>query len=482
MSKPVKCCGPGYPSPMWAYTKGPREKLLYTVSVQPNLDHPQGDYLSTVDVDPESPTFCQVIARTFTNSQGNEMHHSGWNTCSSCHRLSDDAAIPVRDKLVLPCLNSNRIFIVDVGTNPRSPKMHKVIEGEVLEGVDCHAPHTAHCLANGQIMVSVMGDRSDEAKGDFVLLDGQTFELVGTWTTGERKAKCGYDFWYQPHHDVMVASEWSAPKYFKNGFDPATIKDSAQYGRRLNVYQWSTRQLVQEIDLGEEGIAPLEIRFLHDPKSDVGYVGCALFTNVFMFKKKPDSLEFSVKKVISVDAIKCENWMLPEINGMMTDILISLDDRFLYFTCWLQGDVRQYDITDRENPKLVGQCRLGGVFATQPNVKAVDCDVQFKPVVMRKFGDKQLFGGPQMMQLSLDGKRLYVSNSLYSPWDKQFYPEAVKNGGYIVQLDVNTETGGLTLNEDFFVDFSTEPNGPTMPHEMRYPGGDCSSDIWLADE
>lgn len=468
---------------MWAFTKGPREKLLYVVTVQMNLEEPQGDYLSTVDVDPASPTYGQVISRTFTNSRGNELHHSGWNTCSSCHKLPEDSSVPVRDKLVLPCLNSNRIFIVDVGSDPRAPKMHKVIEGEVLESVDCHAPHTAHCLANGQIMISVMGDRADEAKGEFVLLDGQTFELAGTWTApGGLKAKCGYDFWYQPYHDVMVASEWSAPKYFKNGFDPETVNDVEQYGRRLNVYQWSTRKMIQEIDLGADGIAPLEIRFLHDPKATIGYVGCALKANVFMFKKKENSLEFTTKKVISVEPIKCENWVGPEVNGMMTDILISLDDKFLYFSNWLQGDVRQYDITDRENPKLVGQCRLGGVFATQPSVKAVGSSVEFKPVLMKKFGNKQLWGGPQMLQLSLDGKRVYVSNSLYSAWDKQFYPETVKTGGYIVQLDVNTETGGLTLNEDFFVDFSKEPNGPTMPHEMRYPGGDCSSDIWLADE
>lgn len=464
MSKPLKCCGPGYPSPRWAFEKGPVEKLLYVVTVQSNLEETHGDYLSTVDVDPESPTYCKVIARTFTNSLGNEMHHSGWNTCSSCHRLKEGDPIPKRDKLVLPCTKSNRVFVVDVGTNPRFPTMFKIIEGGAMENVDCTAPHTTHCLANGQVMISTMGDGADEAKGDFVLFDGQSFECKGTWTRGEKKAKCGYDFWYQPFHDVMIASEWAAPKYFKLGFDASHLPE---YGRRLNVYQWSTQKLIQEIDLGQEGLAPLEIRFLHDPKADVGYVGCALLANVFMFKKKKDSLEFTVKKVISVDSIKCENWMMPEIKGLISDILISLDDKYLYFNNWLQGDVRQYDITDPENPKLVGQLYLGGVLATQPKVKPVDKTLKFSQVHMKKFGNKALFGGPQMLQLSLDGKRLYVSNSLFSCWDKQFYPEMVKNGGYIVQIDVDTEKGGLKLNEDFFVDFSEEPYGPTMPHEMR---------------
>lgn len=46
--------------------------------------------------------------------------------------------------------------------------------------------------------------------------------------------------------------------------------------------------------------------------------------------------------------------------GMITDILISLDDRYLYFSNWLHGDVRQYDITNTSKPKLVGQIFLGG--------------------------------------------------------------------------------------------------------------------------
>ena len=35
-----------------------------------------------------------------------------------------------------------------------------------------------------------------------------------------------------------------------------------------------------------------------------------------------------------------------------------MDDKYLYFSNWLQGDVRQYDITDTKNPKLVGQVSI----------------------------------------------------------------------------------------------------------------------------
>lgn len=104
---------------------------------------------------------------------------------------------------------------------------------------------------------------------------------------------------------------------------------------------------------------------------------------------------------------------------------------------------------------------------------------QQDPVIIK---GKRLEGGPQMMQLSLDGKRLYVSSCLYSPWDKEVYPKTPKAGGYVILLDINTENGGLQLNPEFLVDFGTEPYGPTLPHEIRYPGGDCTSDIWLSTD
>jgi methanethiol oxidase len=84
-----------------------------------------------------------------------------------------------------------------------------------------------------------------------------------------------------------------------------------------------------------------------------------------------------------------------------------------------------------------------------------------------------------MLQLSLDGRRLYVTNSLFSSWDNQFYPEIAKTGSYLLQIDCDPQNGGMKINENFYVDFSKEPGGPSRAHEMRYPGGDCTSDIWL---
>ncbi len=149
-------------------------------------------------------------------------------------------------------ISSSISFIFDVGANPKHPKLHKIVDGKVLrEKFNVSSPHTAHCLSTGEIMISTMGDKNNDAKGDFVLLD-ENFECVETWTKGET-ALCGYDFWYQPHFNLMVSSEWGAPKLFERGFHPNDVKSEDQYGRRLNVYAWEERKLIDTIHLGDEG-------------------------------------------------------------------------------------------------------------------------------------------------------------------------------------------------------------------------------------
>ncbi|XP_027488767.1 methanethiol oxidase-like, partial [Corapipo altera] len=189
--------------------------------------------------------------------------------------------------------------------------------------------------------------------------------------------------------------------------------------------------------------------------------------------------DWAAEKVIEVPSKKVQGWLLPDMPGLITDILISLDDRFLYFSNWLHGDVRQYDISDRRRPRLVGQVFLGGSIARGGPVTVLeDKELQCQPEPFVIQG-KKVPGGPQMLQLSLDGKRLYVTSSLYSAWDKQFYPDLLREGSVMLQIDVDTERGGLAVNPNFLVDFGKEPDGPALAHEMRYPGGDCTSDIWL---
>jgi selenium-binding protein 1 len=440
--------------------------------VQPfGKENGKPDYLAIVDVDPNSPQFCKVINRVLVPNSGDELHHFGWNSCSSCFCDPNKK----RDKLILPTLNSDRIYIFDT-SSPKEPKLFKVVDTSEMHSYKVSAPHTTHCLPNGEVMISCMGDDKHNNKGSFILLDGKTFDIKGIWNK-DKSVEFGYDFWYQPRHNVMISSEWGAPKAFKKGFDLTDVSNKL-YGNCLNVWDWSQKVPLQKIDLGDKGFMPLEIRFLHNPSAAEGFVGCALSSTIYRFFKSSDG-KWDKQRVITIPTKKVENWLLEEMPALITDILISLDDRFLFISNWAFGEVRQYDITDTSNPILVGQCFIGGSICSDSNVKVIeDKELESQPKRLIVKG-KAIRGGAQMLQLSLDGKRLYVTNSLYSAWDKQFYPDMAKNGSMMLLINVDVEKGGLSIDENFLVDFGDEVFGPVLAHEMRYPGGDCTSDIWL---
>jgi selenium-binding protein 1 len=241
------------------------------------------------------------------------------------------------------------------------------------------------------------------------------------------------------------------------GFSPADVA-AGKYGHRLYFWDWTAREIVQVVDLGDEGRLPLEVRFHHDPDSTHGFAGAALSSAVWHWYR--DGERWTAHKVIAVEpVVVAGGGPLP---GMITDILLSLDDRWLYLSNWFHGDVRQYDVSDPDRPRLAGQVWVG--------------DKLGRGVVVR---GRRLTVGPQMLQLSRDGKRLYLTDSLYSVWDNQFYPELAEKGSVMLQIDCDTDAGGMTLNDRFLVDFGVEPGGPCRAHEIRFPNGDCTSDIWV---
>ncbi|MEL7463878.1 MAG: selenium-binding family protein [Pseudomonadota bacterium] len=448
----LDCCGPGYASPADAM-KAEREKLLYTVALYVGTGVEAPDYLATVDVDPESPTYSSVVARTEMPQIGDELHHSGWNACSSCHQ----DATKERKYLIMPGVRTSNLNIIDT-SDAKNPKLHKVISGDEIKAkTNLSAPHTVHCLGP-DIIISMLGDADGNAPGGFLHVN-EEFEIVGRWENDITGMNYNYDFWYQPRHNMMVSSEWGAPNTFMPGFDLEDV-GKGKYGQSIHFWDFEGKKIVKSIDMGAEGMIPLEVRGMHDPESNEGMFAATLSSNVFRWWKTDDG-DFEIEKVIDIPAIEVESFPVP-MPSLITDILISMDDRFLYFANWLHGDLRQYDISDPANPKLTGQVWIGGLLGKAPVVNGVTVQ-----------------GAPQMIQLSLDGKRLYATTSLFSSWDNQFYPDMKDKGAQMFMIDCDTENGGMSINPDFVVDFGNEPNGPSRCHEMRYPGGDVTSDIWM---
>ena len=110
---------PGFASPQQAL-QAPREKILFVVCTYANTGVDQPDYLAVVDVDPSSPQYGQVIHRLFMPNVGDELHHYGWNICSSCHGKPGD-----RRYLIVPGFRSSRIHVIDA-KDPYQLRLHKV--------------------------------------------------------------------------------------------------------------------------------------------------------------------------------------------------------------------------------------------------------------------------------------------------------------------------------------------------------------------
>lgn len=443
--------GPGYGSPQEARAQPP-EQVAYVACLYEGTGIEEPDFIAVVDTEPDSDTYSQIVHRTPMPNVGDELHHYGWNACSSaCHSGL------ARDKLIVPGIRSSRIHILDV-SNPREPTLDKVIEPEEITAkTGFTGPHTVHCMPGDIVTVSMLGDENGDSPGGFAVLDAKDFSVLGRWENDSDGVEYMYDFWYQPRANTLISSEWAAPNTFKDGFDPADVA-AGKYGRHLHFWDLESKSKVQTIDLGDEGHIPLEIRWQHDPESEQGFVGVTLSSNITRFAR--DNGSWAAHKVIDVENRELEGWPLPGgVPGLITDIVLTMDDRDLLFSNWLHGDLRHYDVSDPQEPKLRSQTWLGGLLGEDGG---------------HPLADGPLNGGPQMLQASLDGERIYVTNSLYSTWDNQFYPEL---RGWMTKLD-RTEDGTYAVDPRFFVDFTKLDTGPARPHEVHLPGGDCTTEIF----
>ena len=430
-----------YASPREA-RQAPPEEFLYVACLHEGTGVDAPDFLAVVDAEDG-----RVVHETPMPNVGDELHHYGWNRCSSaCHG-------PDRSHLVVPGFRSSRIHVVNVADDPRSPRIEKVIEPEeVVRATGYTRPHTIHCMPGDNVVLSMLGDADGNAAGGFACLDAKTFELKGRWENGGERPPFNYDFWYQPRKNVLVSSEFGEPNAYEPGFDLEDVANG-RYGRRLHFWNLAERTLEQTIDLGEQGLVPLEIRWLHDPEAEEGFVAATLSSVIWRFHRSNGS--WSADPVITTEAVELEGWPFP-VPALITDQVVSMDDKALYFSNWLHGDLRRYDISDPANPKLTGQLWLGGLLGKPSDA------------------GRELNGGPQMLQLSLDGRRLYVTNSLLSTWDNQFYPGL---RSWLLKVDID-ENGAMEVDRDFFVDFHDRPGGPARAHEVRLQGGDCTTEIF----
>ena len=150
-----------YPSPRDA-AAAPPETLAYVAAFDRTAEQP--DAIAVLDTDPASASYGEVVGWTDMPYHGDELHHFGWNMCSSA--LCPYAPHPHTERryLVVPGLRSSRIMILDTKDNPRQPPVVKVLEAEELaKRAGYSRPHTLHCGPEGIYLTCLGG--ADGAEG-----------------------------------------------------------------------------------------------------------------------------------------------------------------------------------------------------------------------------------------------------------------------------------------------------------------------------
>jgi methanethiol oxidase len=224
----------------------------------------------------------------------------------------------------------------------------------------------------------------------------------------------------------------------------------------------------------------LELRPAHNPTQTYGFASVVtsaadLSASVWLWHRKGDG-SWAAQKVISIPAEPASEADLPPalksfgaVPPLVTDLALTVDDQRLYVSCWGTGELKQYDVSDCADyiragasepyrPQEIGSLHIGGIVGRVPHPA--------RP-------GQPLAGGPQMVEVSRDSRRVYFTNSLYSSWDDQFYPDGV--GAWMAKLDV-ADGGGISFDERFFLE--GEAFRGRRPHQVRLQGGDASSDSY----
>lgn len=450
-----------------AAVAAPAERLAYVAAFDPAGQ--QRDAIAVVDCDPSAASFGQVVGWSELPTSGNELHHFGWNACSSalCHEGHTGSL--ERRYLIVPGLRSSRTYVLDTRPDPYRPVVVRTIEAEELAAKAGYSrPHTVHCGPGAIFMSNLGGTDGGGGPGGVALLDHDTFEVIGPWEADRGSQVLAYDVWWHLNQDTVITSEWATPSMIENGLNPEDLL-GRKFGHHIDFWSMSERKLLQRIDLGDEHQMVLELRPAHDPRQTWGFAGVVisvedLSASVWLWFR--EGAEWKAEKVITIPAEPADVSALPPVlqpfgavPPLVSDIDLSVDDRWLYVSCWGTGELKQYNVSDPRQPRETGSVRLGGITRREPHPAAPSLP---------------LAGAPQMVEISRDGRRVYVTNSLYAAWDDVFYPDGV--GAWAAKLDADVGQGGLRIDEGFF------PRGDDFRglrvHQVRLQGGDASSDSY----
>lgn len=375
------------------------------------------DKLVTVDVNPESESFGEVVHSLSVGGR-NEAHHSG---------LTDD-----RRYLWASGLDTSKIFIFDIHTDPAQPRIHREIDDFVAKTGGIVGPHTNYALPGRMLITGLSNNRDHGGRtgmaeytndGDFITSVWMPTDdnLQGAVKSGNYADGYGYDARALPRRNVLVTSSFTGWNNYmmnlgKMMADPEAMK---RFGNTVVIWDLHARTPKKVLDVPG---APLELRCAWGSRSNYCFTTTALTSKIWLIHED-EAGEWHAKAVADIgDASKIP---LP------VDISISADDNHLWVNTWNDGKVRLFDISNPHAPEQVFEKRIG----------------------------EQI----NMVSQSWDGERVYFTSSLLANWDKTG-SGAGDDGD--VQYFKLFHWDGESLTPEFSLDFVEMGLG--SPHQMRF--------------
>jgi selenium-binding protein 1 len=370
------------------------------------------DKLVTVDVNPNSSSYGKVVS-TLSVGGRNEAHHSGF---------TDD-----RQYLWAGGLDTNKIFIFDVHSNPAKPSLHKVIESFVSDSGGVVGPHTTYALP-GRMMITGLSNNRDHGgrtalveynnAGDYIATHWMPTDqnLNGAKKGGKFADGYGYDVRVLPRKNIMVSSSFTGWSNYMMDFgkmlsDPEAMK---RFGNTVTVWNLHTKEPKKVLDVPG---APLEVRCAWKADHNWCLTTTALTSKIWKIEQDMTG-EWQAKAVADIGD--------PSKIPLPVDISITSDDKGLWVNTFMDGKSRYFDISDVDHPKQT-----------------------YETVIGRQVN---------MVSSSWDGKREYYTSSLLANWDKK--------GEDNEQFFKAYSWDGNKLEKQFEIDFNKLKLG--RAHQMRF--------------
>jgi selenium-binding protein 1 len=398
-----------------AHRGGKHERYLYVTTLSKSATDP--DFIAVIGTDPHRSDFGKIVDRVDMPKTGDELHHFGYS--------------PDQKRLIVPGLFSNRVHVFDVKGGGKKLRLRAVNEDLVADS-GYVVPHGVMAM-HGKLLAPMIGAATDSTlPGGVVELDDKTGAFERYFGPGPERAAGGleprymYDFAMTPDAKRAISTTFGPPALCGGGIDPTCLGDE------VAVWDFEQEKVIQTADLGANNGA-LMVRFVAGHGVRRAFINTPGTSAVWLADDDDHDGVFDFQQVLGPD----DGLLIP------ADLLLSYDGRYMYVTNWFGNTVQQYDIADPFEPKL-------NSIVSLPH--------------------------PNMLRLSRDDKRLYVTNSLLSTWDDDTRFGPARNDEYgLWGFHVDQATGKLipfTADGSSWVSFENvkkkHTTGPAGAHMMLF--------------